>query len=58
MTRDAHLYRCAPEVTRALGYMREGREVDADKVFVHLVHSGVWAVDVVAEVIDQTGGTL
>jgi hypothetical protein len=56
--RDAHIHLAAPEVGRALGYMRDGRDIDANKVLIHLVHDGVWPVDVIAEVIEQTGGTL
>lgn len=59
---EARRVKAAGAVAEALAFMRAGADDDASRVVVAVVHSGVWPkvrpVDVVAEVIAQTGGSL
>lgn len=45
-------------VADALAAMRAGDPAEANGLFAHLVHDGVPPVEVVGEIVAQTGGAL
>lgn len=58
MTDTERLALARATVAEALAAQRAGDLAEANQLYAHVVHAGVQPVEIVAEIIAQTGGKL